>query len=215
MATPKGKPVGYAQHILVIDCETTGLCFNSKSPVFDPKTGERHQAVSWGVIVADANTLVPVEKLYVEVKWNEESKKQKAKTPVFGKRATEIHGLSQSFLEENGVSEEAAVMLIGGLILKYWGPTVSIKTMGHNVHLFDLPFLTDLFDRQGIELRVGSRHYDSNSAGFATFGTWNSDDLFKLIGFDNRGDHNALEDAYMALEVFRTIRLLSKRILED
>lgn len=215
MASPKNKPRGHFDYLLAIDCETTGICLNNDSPVYNPNTGERHQTVSWGVIVADAKTLKPIEEKYVEIKWNLESLKQKKDNPNFGKRAEEIHGLTRNYLEENGIDEEDAVVEIGGLILKYWGPEVSIRTLGHNVHMFDLQFLRDMFERHEIHLRFGNRHYDTNSVGFVTFGTFNSDDLFETVGFDPRGAHNSLDDAKMALETARRIRVLFQRCINE
>lgn len=214
MATQKGKIRGSFDYMLAIDCETTGLCLNHETPVFNPKTGERHQAISWGIIVADVKTLKPIEKLYVEVKWNKTSKLQRKEDSSFGTKAEQIHGLDFQYLEKNGVTEEEAVVMIGNLIVKYWGPTVSIRTLGHNVHLFDLPFLRDLFERHGVPLSFGNRHYDTNSIGFATFGTFNSDDLFEAVGFEKRGEHNALTDAEQALEVTRIVRTIFRTTLQ-
>lgn len=214
MATIKGKPRGSFDYLLAIDCETTGLCLNHHTPVFNEKTGERHQAISWGVIVADAATLKPVERLYVEVKWNKASKAQRKEDSSFGTKAEQIHGLDFKYLEKNGIPEEEAVVKIGNLIVKYWGPTVSVRTLGHNVHLFDLPFLRDLFERHDVPLSFGNRHYDTNSIGFATFGTFNSDDLFDAVGFEKRAEHNALTDAEQALEATRIIRTIFKSALE-
>jgi len=206
MATVKDKPRGSFDFLLAMDCETTGLCLNQDSPVENPKTGERHQAVSWGLIVADAATLKPIEKMYVELKWNEKSKKQREANAKWGTHAEKIHGLTYEYLEKNGITEEEAVAEIGSMVLKYWGPTVSIRTLGHNVHTFDLMFFRDLFRRQGIELTFGSRHYDTNSIAFATFGTFNSDDFFEQVGFEKRAEHNALTDAEQALEATRRVR---------
>lgn len=209
MASPKNKPRGFFEKILAIDCETTGLCFKNDSPVYNSNTGERHQTVSWGVIIADAATLKPIDELYVEIKWNEESIRQREEvSPKFGTFAEKIHGLSKAYLDENAGTEEDAVLQIGELILKHWGPTNSIVTLGHNVHLFDLPFIRDLFNRQGVSLNFGNRHVDTNSIGFVNWNTFNSDDLFELLGFEKRGDHNALEDIKQALEAARTSRLL-------
>lgn len=208
------KPRGFFEKLLVIDCETTGLCFGGENPVFDVNTGERHQTVSWGVIVADAKTLKPIQKEYVEIKWNKESKKQKKANSIFGSRAEQVHGLTFEYLEKNGVTEEQAVEKIGNLIITHFGPAGSLKCLGHNVHLFDVPFLRDLFERQGVPLAFGNRHYDTNSMGFATFGTFNSDDLFELVGFSKREDHNALVDAEQALESTRVIRKIFKTALE-
>lgn len=218
MVSPVDKPKGFFQNLLVVDCETTGICYSKnnpgESPVHNPRTGERHQMVSLGLIVADAATLRPVEEKYIEIKWNETSLMQRLENPRFGKDAEGIHGLTKDYLEENGLDEEDAVVQIGEIILKYWGPEVSVRTMGHNVHLFDLAFLRDILNRHGIHVSFGNRHYDTNSAGFMTFGTWNSDELFEIVGFDQRGTHNALEDAHMALKSARVIRSLFQRCLD-
>lgn len=208
MASPKDKPRGYFEKLLAMDCETTGLTFNSD----DPSVG--HQAISWGLIVADAATLKPIEELYLEIKWNEDSVAARQKDPSFGKRAEQVHGLSKSYLDENGITETEAVEKIGSLIMKYWGPEVSIRTLGHNVATFDLWFFKRLFRKFGIELKFGNRHYDTNSIGFATFGTFNSDDLFEACGLNARGDHNALHDAKYALESARRIKLIFNKGLE-
>ncbi len=213
MATVKDRPRGSFDYLLAMDCETTGLCLNQDSPVENPHTGERHQAVSWGLIVADASTLKPIEKMYVELKWNDLSKKQRKSNAKWGTHAEKIHGLTYDYLEKNGVSEEDAVAKIGSMVLKYWGPTVSIRTLGHNVHTFDLLFFRDLFRRHGIELSFGSRHYDTNSIGFATFGTFNSDDLFEAVGFEKRDEHNALTDAEQALETTRIVRKIFEKAI--
>lgn len=203
----QNKPKGYFEKILAIDCETTGINFVTDNPLKPANPSDGHQAVSWGLIVADATTLKPIEELYIEIKWNEASKAARAADPEWGKGATKIHGLTYQHLEENGLSEEEAVVKIANLIIKYWGPTSAIKALGHNVHMFDIPFLQSLFLRHGIILPVGSRHYDSNSIGFIT-GAFTSDALFDTMGFDARDSHNALEDTRMALESCRRIKVL-------
>ena len=202
------NPRGKLNTLLCFDVETTGLCFSSATPVYNSKTKERHQALSWGLIVADAATLTPIEDLYLEVKWNNSSTQQRIDNPDFGRSAEKVHGLTKEYLDQNGVDEEEAVVRIGNLIAKHWGTDVSVKTMGHNVHLFDLQFLRDLFDRYGIMLATGNRHYDTNSLGFFTVGAFNSDDLFNTMGLEQRQTHNALDDAHMTLETARRIRTL-------
>jgi len=209
MSSPKDKARGYFDYLLAIDCETTGLNYDNN----DPSIG--HQAVSWGIIVANAKTLKPIEELYVEIKWNDESKAFRKADPSFGKAAEKIHGLTYDYLEENGITEEEAVIAIASLIMKYWGPTVSVRTLGHNVHTFDMPFLRSLFHRLGVDIRFGNRHYDTNSIGFVLFETFNSDDLFKEVGFEERGEHNALDDAKMALESARVSRIIFKKALKE
>ena len=207
MSTPKGKPRGYYTLVLAMDCETTGLASNCDDPSYNPKTGEEYQAVSWGLVVADAQTLKPIEELYIEIQHNGDSE--------WDMRAQRIHGLSKDYLAENGFSEEEAVEAIGTLIMKYWGSEVSIRTLGHNVATFDLWFFKRLFRRQGIELRFGNRHIDTSTVGFVNWETYNSDDLFEMVGFDARGEHNALDDAKMALESARVTRLLFKNCIDE
>ena len=206
MATIKGKPRGYFQKVLAIDCETTGLAVNADDPSYNPKTKDEYQSVSWGLVVADADTLKPIEKMYLEIQWNGES--------VWDKRAEAIHGLSREHLEKNGFTESEAVEAIGTLIMKHWGPNVSIRLLGHNVATFDMWFLRRLFRSQGIELKFGSRHIDTSTVGFVNWKTYTSDELFSLIGFDDRGKHNALDDALMSLESARVTRLLFEKGLE-
>ena len=200
MASPKDKPRGYFEYILAIDCETTGLFFNVDDPSYDPETGKEHQALSWGVIVADAKTLEPIEELYVEIQHNGDAE--------WNDSAAQIHGLTKEYLVENGVPEEEAVMLIANLIVKYWGTDNKIATLGHNVVAFDIWFLKRLMRRYGIELRFGNRHIDTFSLSFGTIGGFNSDDLFETMGLPVRGVHNALEDIKYTLESVRRIKVL-------
>jgi len=215
MANIKGKPRGYFEKILAIDCETTGLCFNQDDPSRNPNTGETHQTVSWGIIVVDAQTLKPIEDMYVEIQWTDESVEQRKANPKFGTYAEKIHGLSKEYLDENGFTEAEAVEAIGSLIIKHWGPNGKICLLGHNVTTFDLCFLRGMFRNHGIELKFGSRHIDTNTVGFVNWETYNSDDLFEMVGFDARGDHNALDDAKMALESARVTRVIFNKALEE
>lgn len=207
MGTVKGKPPGYFKYVFAIDCETTGLKFNADDP------SEGHQPVSWGIVVADSETLKPIEELYVEIKWNDASKRARKKDKEFGRRAESIHGLSYDYLEENGVTEEEAVVEIGNLLYKY-NADGNFRCLGHNVHTFDMPFLRAMFRRFNIDLKFGSRHIDTSSIGFAAFTVFNSDQLFETVGFDARGTHNALDDAKMALESARRVRLLVQAALD-
>ncbi len=206
MPTIKGKPRGYFQKVLAIDCETTGLAVNADDPSYNPKTKDEYQSVSWGFVVADADTLKPIEQMYLEIQWNG--------TSVWDNRAEKIHGLSREHLKENGFTESEAVEALGSLIVKHWGPNVSIRLLGHNVATFDVWFLRRLFRKFGIELKFGSRHIDTSTVGFVNWKTYTSDELFNLIGFKDRGKHNALDDALMSLEAARVTRLLFENCLD-
>ena len=202
------KPKGFFKYVLAIDSETTGIGKGD-----DPSVGQ--QAISWGIIVADAQTLLPVEKLYVEIKYNDESRKTREVDPTFGVGASDIHGLTFAHLEEHGVTEEEAVVQILELILKYWGPTQQLKCLGHNVVSFDIPFMKSMFRRFGVEVMFASRHCDSNSVGFAVLETYTSDQFFSTMGFTDRSSHNALEDIYQSLESCRRIRVLWDAFVKD
>ena len=202
MATVKGKPRGYFDYILALDCETTGISYNSVDPSYDSATGKRYQAISFGFVVADANTLEPIEDLYIEIQWDGISE--------WSEGAEKIHGLTREHLRKNGLTSEEAATAIGNLILKYWGGDTSIRTLGHNVATFDLWFLRQLMSSNGIDLKFGNRHVDTSSIGFVNWGVYNSDDLFELVGFEARGDHNALDDAYMSLKAASVTRTLFK-----
>lgn len=209
MTQSNKKPRGYLERILVIDAETSGLSFKGIDPTINPETGETYQAVSFGLIVANAQTLEPIDSLYVEIKWNGES--------VWSKEAEGVHGLSLAYLEENGVTEEEAVVEIAELIIKHWGPEGVVCLAGHNVATFDRFFLDRLLRKYGIAVRFGSKTIDTNAIGFATFGTHNSDDLFAIVGLPERDPtaHNALVDATNALKAIKRVRELFERCLEN
>lgn len=196
MSTPRG----YITRFLALDCETTGLAYNCDDPSYNPKTKETFQAVSFGLVVVDAQTLKAIDKLYVEIKWDKKS--------VWNTKAEEIHGLSKSYLDQNGLTSEEAAEAIGNLIINHWGPSSPICIAGHNPN-FDLSFLRSLMRSVGIELRFGSKMIDTNSIGFAVFGTHNSDDLFEMVGVPTRQRHNALDDAEAVVQVIRVTRKLS------
>jgi DNA polymerase III epsilon subunit-like protein len=207
MTTGK-KPRGYIEKALFIDCETSGLAYNCDDPSYDPATGQKFQAVSFGLIVVNMNTLRVVEKLYVEIKWDGES--------VWDKRAQSVHGLSLEYLEDNGLSPEDAVVEIATLIINHWGPDGVVCLGGHNVATFDKWFLQRLLRSQGINIRFGSKTIDTNAIGLATFGTHNSDDLFEAVGLPTRDPerHNALTDAMNCVEVIRVVRSVFNQCLE-
>ena len=167
-----------------------------------PRT-EEEQRLDDEEQIEDASTLKPIEELYVEIKWDGESGWQAG--------AQKAHGMTKEYLEENGMTNEEAVMAIGSLISKHFADG-KICLLGHNVVTFDIWFLKRLFRKFDIELKFGARHIDTNSVGFVNWETFNSDDLFELVGFDQRGKHNALDDARMALEAARQTRVIFKSV---
>jgi hypothetical protein len=202
------KPKGYNQFCLAFDCETSGLFFNSDNPAVDSKTGEYFQAVSWGLIIVDTTTLSPLEEVYIEIKWDGKSK--------WSDQAERVHGLTKSYLEDNGIARQEAVIIIADLILKWWGPNSPVCVLGHNPQ-FDLAFLRNDLRSEGLEVKFGSKIIDTNSIGFAVYNTHNSDDLFDMVGIVSRdaNKHNALEDAKNALYVVKATRLMANTWLGE
>lgn len=194
------KTRGQFDYLLVVDSETSGIAFSEDDPSINTKTGQIYQSVSWGLIVVNATTLKPIEELYLEIKWDGES--------AWDKKAEAVHGLSLAYLEEHGLTPEEAVIDIASLILKYWGPDSPVCLAGHNVATFDLFFLRRLLRSQGIEIKFGNRHVDTNSIGYAVYTTYNSDDLFEQVGCSQRNTHNALVDAHNVLRTLQVTRRL-------
>ncbi len=193
-------PRGYITRLLIVDTETSGLAYSCDDPSYNPKTGETYQIVSIGLIVVNAITLEPIEKVYLEIKWDGKS--------TWDQRAQEVHGLTKAYLNENGVDTYEAVEVIGNLILDHWGPDSPVHICGHNPH-FDLSFFKRLLRSEGIEIKFGNKMIDTNSIGFAVFNTHNSDDLFETVGMPVRKDHNSLEDAMSVLKVLKITRTLA------
>lgn len=196
------KPRGYLTRLLALDCETSGLFFSGESPCHNSKTQQYYQAISWGFIVVDANTLNPIEELYMEIQWDGKS--------LWSDKAEAIHGLSKKYLSINGIPRCEAVEEIGNLILNHWGPDSPVCVLGHNP-MFDLAFLRQDLKSEGLEVKFGGKMIDTNSIGFTVYNTYNSDDLFENVGVETRKDHNALDDARSALRVVQLTRQLADK----
>jgi DNA polymerase III epsilon subunit-like protein len=193
------KQIAQFDKVLVMDCETTGIQRGSCLYPCRAKNNGYYQPISWGMIVANMQTLKPIEDLYVEIQWDGKS--------IWDNNAQKVHGLSIEYLQENGVTEIEAVEQIGSLIMDHWGPENNIHIMGHNPN-FDLAFLDDMFKRYDIELKFSHRMYDTNSLGGILLNCFTSDQLFTAMGMPHRNEHNALEDARCTLESARKLKLL-------
>lgn len=196
---------GYFEYLCVMDTETSGLNYNS----LDPSDG--YQIVSFGAIIVDANTLEELDSIYLECQWNGDS--------MWSDGAERVHGLSKAHLDECGLAEEEFVATIAEWLYSYFPPDGdanqrAIKFAGQNVRSFDHYFVKNLFDKYKLPLRTGSRFVDTSSLGYAVFGCYDSNEVFKLVGNDDRDAHNALDDARMSLDVIRMAREVSKKNVE-
>jgi hypothetical protein len=199
------------QYGLCIDWETSGATWGGDS-------SKDYQGLSFGAIVFDAKTFEEVEKIYVEIKYNPKWK--------WSTEAEAIHGMSKEYLEENGISQEDAAVALAELILKYWGPDSKVMFMGHNAE-FDRRFTNQLLNQIEIEFSVEKQtqftswiqlHHvvlDTSPLGFVAVGLFKSDLLFEKMGFEQRGDHNALQDAEQTLATAKGIRDLVNIALEQ
>ena len=130
-------------------------------------------------------------------------------------KAEAVHGMSKEYLEKHGVDEEDAVMDILEFLMEHLDITKPIFVLGHNVGTFDLPFLKDLLYRHGVEkIKFGHRCFDTFSLSMGTIKEHDSNMLFKRLGFADRNDHNALDDAKMALASFRLLNKAWTQMLE-
>lgn len=195
--------------ILVGDVETTGLHFNSLNPC--RKNDEYYQAVSVGLIVADAVTLEPLDELYIEIKWDGKS--------IWSDKAEAVHGLSKEHLEANGLSVDEAVGSIVEFVYKWWPPTGStsrqrnVRMAGHNVGSFDIYFIHDLFEcanASDLMFSTGNRYIDTSTIGWCVFDTFTSDQLFNILA-EERTIHNSLEDARLSLTALKVGRLANRK----
>lgn len=200
-------PRGHFSKILAMDCETTGLNFNSP----DPSDG--YQSISWGLIVADAKTLKEIDSLYVEIQWDGQS--------IWEKRAEQVHGLSIEHLKKHGLPKDEAAAKIAEFVYSYWPPDAqssanrNVRCAGHNVATFDTWFMRRLLNEFGVMFTTGNRFIDTSSVGWVMLDTYNSDDLFSQLGLGERTEHNALEDARMALQVLKKLKALSTIIIGE
>lgn len=195
---------------LCIDWETTGADFGKDSSL-------RYQGITFGAIVFDTQTFQEIEKIYVEVKFNSGTVKNDYE---WTEGAQKIHGKTREYLDANGVTMEDAAIKLLELIVKYFSGT-KVVFLGHNPE-FDIRFTAQLLREIGVEFSVERKHEDTldtwieihhvvlntSALGFITLGIFKSDQLFERIGFEKRGEHNALTDAEYTLQTCAAIKTL-------
>lgn len=193
--------------VFAIDCETSGANFDSNKSQSNDSVAKGYQAVSWGIVVADVETFEPIDELYVEIKWNGYSK--------WDLKAQNIHGLTKEYLEENGVDEEEAVVMILEFIMKHADIKKPLYFLGHNVMSFDVPFFRDLLFRYGVEnVKFGHRYFDTFSLSMGTVKEFDSNTLFSRVGYEDREEHNSLADAKYSLGVYRKVHKAWNQMLK-
>lgn len=190
---------------LWIDWETTGADFDQGYNT----TFTKYQGISIGLVIADNETFEEVDSLYVEFKFDPSYE--------WTDGAEKVHGLSREHLEQHGVTQEEGLAEIIEFLMKHFGdkiistsdtmPAGKVQIGGHNVD-FDITGLQTLFHKFGLRLGVHHVKLETSGAAFIAIGEYRSNVTFELLGNTVRAEHNALEDARLALSVARSIRNL-------
>lgn len=195
------------KRIIAMDCETSGMNWNSGKSQYNESIAHGYQAVSWGFVISSPDDFKPIDKLYLEIKWNGTSK--------WDNKAESIHGLTKEYLEENGVNEEDAVVTILEFFMEYLDITKPLYFLGQNVTTFDVPFFKDLLYRYNIkDIKIGQRHFDTFALAAGTIMKYDSESIFKKLGMKGRGAHNSLQDAENALETYRRINMAWNKMIQ-
>lgn len=188
---------------LCIDWETSGATWGGDSSI-------KYQGISFGAIIFDTETFTEVESMYCLVKFNPDKYE-------WTEGAQKIHGLTIEHLEKHGLSQEDAAVQLIELIVKYFGTDSKVMLLGHNPE-FDRRFTNQLLNSVEFEFSVERKNeefthiplhhviLDTSALGYITMGLYKSDLLFERMGFEERGDHNALVDARQTLETCKIIR---------
>ena len=196
------KPKTQPKFGLAIDWETSGSDWNN------PEGSHiKYQGLSFGAIVFDAETFEEIEEVYVEIKFD-------ADKYSWDMGAQKVHGLTREYLEANGIEREEAAVILAELIIKYWGPEGRVMFLGHNID-FDIKFTKQLLGDFGIPLNKHHVQLDTSGTGMIALGIFKSDQLFEALGFEKRGEHNALQDVKMTLETCKIFRALMTYAAEE
>lgn len=185
------------EKLLVASFETSGLNVANTIGV-DRITGNHFQILSAGLIVCDKE-FKPLESLYVEIKYDGES--------LWDDTAVKIHGLSKTYLKNNGIKEVKAVEMIGNFILDHFEDD-KIRLVGHNTH-FALTFLDSLFRKYDIHLPFDCHYLDLSTLGYTFIGKSSKKDIFEECGIVIN-HRNALNTSKAVLKAFRMFKQLGK-----
>lgn len=196
--------------LLGFDSETTGMAFAGDvdpacpDPSYNFLNGKKYQAISWGFVVVDLETLKIIDELYLEIQHDPKYSWE------YG--AEKVHGLTREHLKEHGISSEEAAIQIVEFVLRHWEINDAIQTIGHNQVTFDHWFLRRLLCDFGLMIRFANRHIDTNYLSHGIYGVEGSKELFELFS-DKRDAHNALEDIKQTVKAFVETRGLFDHIL--
>lgn len=196
------------KYCVFLDWETSGADFNLSYE----EQSKIYQGVQLGLVVANTETFEEVDSMKVNIKFDPKFKWEDA--------AEKIHGLSREFLEQNGMPRDEAAVEVIEFLVRHFNKDIFYlegekKEMnshrlcfgGHNLE-FDISHFKALLAHVGF--CVDDHHVKLNTTviGFTAVGLYRSNDLFPLFGAEERGDHDALEDARQSLAVARGVKEL-------
>jgi oligoribonuclease (3'-5' exoribonuclease) len=213
MAYSRFSPGKYS---LWLDWETSGAAFGLPYP--DQFVPGMYQGIQLGLVVADNENFEEQDALKINIKFDPTQYK-------WQEEAQKVHGLTQEWLEENGVDAEEAVVQIIEFITKWFGADVicydgqgedrtrTICFGGHNLG-FDIAALQALLKRFKFSVTEHHVRLDTSAIGFLAVGIYKSGKLFEHFGAEKRGDHDALDDTRQSLAVATGVKALIKSALE-
>ena len=152
---------------LAIDWETSGLSLPPED------YAAKHQGIAFAAVVFDASTYEVVDVLYKSIKFDS-TKYQ------WTDKAESIHGLSRTYLEEHGCTQEEAAIELAQMVFKYMGSD-EIVILGHRPH-FDISFTDQLMSSVDMEFKYDPIKIDTAALGFIFLELTHSDELFDAMG---------------------------------
>lgn len=184
---------------LCIDWETSGSDFDGDSSI-------AYQGIAFGAAIFKLDTFEIIDRMKRYIKFDDRKYK-------WTESAEKIHGISKSFLNENGISQEEAALDLANFVFSYFGPAPKVMVLGHNVD-FDIAFTKQLLIPYEVMFKIHHVKLDTSVAGLIAFGKYKSDQLFELVGLADRGTHDPLQDVEYTIELAKSIRLLVNSALE-
>jgi len=185
----KPRPLPPPRFGLAIDWETTGYSI--------PNYASQHSGISFGAAIFDTKSFEVVDSLYVEI--------HPDPSKIWDDGAERIHGLSKEYLAANAITRDEAACQLASLVIKWIG-TGKVMVLGHRVH-FDIAFTDDLMSVIDVKFEWDPIKIDSAAIGAVFLNETSSDGVFRACGFNDRNEHNALEDILLTLESIRIIKM--------